>query len=201
MRSFIVLLVSYLLFSSVDSVMAQSTVNPALRSFVQNFKEKYQGEYILNPSQTCQPVRKATKVKVDMVQNGAENKIRVIYIDDREKQVGSRLYPIGDSRLAVVNSKGKDPNSMLWETNVTDRSFEAPRTGTEYERMTFNEHVLSFDVLKKRDPVGMFRFFKPTETVGETRCNFTRTEFMNATPEQSRAQRREQPRAQHPTRR
>jgi hypothetical protein len=159
MRSFIfALLISNSLFAALDSGMAQGTVDPALSSFVQKFREQYKGEYILNPSQTCQPIRKATKVKVDMIQNGNEVKIRVIYIDDRDKQVGSKLYPIENSRLGVVNSKGKDPNSMLWETNVTDRSFEAPRTGTEYERMTFNEHVLSFDVLKKRDPVGFFGF-------------------------------------------
>lgn len=171
---------------SLNQALSQVESPSDLESFVAAFPEKYQGEYTLNPSETCRPVRKSTRVKIDMVSARSDQKIRVIYLDDGGKQVGSKLYPVRRGRIGAVNSKTNQPNSLLWETNVPARGEGSARAGTDSERMTFNEHALSFDTLQMRDPVGFFRFFKPDEKVGSTRCNFTRTEFMKAPAEESR---------------
>jgi hypothetical protein len=144
--------------------------------FKKDFKEEYWGKYTLNPSATCESLRGVASVKIDMVPNDGRSAVRVIYYDKTEKVLGTKLYPVSRARIMSLQSEAARPNSLLWESDSTEKSSNVDEK--KYERMTFNEKVVSFDVLKTRDPQGFLSFFRPREVTDKTRCNFTKTDAM-----------------------
>lgn len=144
--------------------------------FKKDFKEEYWGKYTLNPSATCESFRGVASVKIDMVPNDGRSAVRVIYYDKTEKVLGTKFYPVSRAKIMSLESKAARPNSLLWESASTEKSSNLDEK--KYERMTFNEKVVSFDVLKTLDPQGFLSFFRTREVTEKTRCNFTKTDAM-----------------------